>query len=217
MMSKAEATERLGPPKAGKGRKDPPHPAQSLWKERAHILILDFQKPRANNFLLFSATRFVVLCHGRHRIVPHLPNLQLHLPGPQIPVALLYTSLLHPTPICQQLLFARPSKCAHLTPRSQLCPLTFTCLSPRGRWLFPPHTSAPDPPFPLYSLTLGWCSRGTGSWEEGLGSCTSLSLLVSPPQWQLPPVQASSSTFQTSLLPDLRGHLVPPSSVGPVL
>ena len=107
-------------------------------------------------------------------------NLILQIPQ-MLAVILSPLFLPHRTPVCQQLLFARPSAGAYLPPGSRRCPLLVPLSSPRGRWLFP------------------W------SWDEGLGSCSS-----PPPQrWQLSPAQTSGPS-KTSLLPDLRGHTVPP-------
>lgn len=92
------------------------------------------------------------------RTLTRPPDLEPHPPDPpnscSHPVPLF---LPHSTPVCQQLLFARPSAPGYLPPGSRRCPLIVPLSSPRGRWLFP------------------W------SWdEEGLGSCSSLALLSVP-------------------------------------
>lgn len=65
---------------------------------------------------------------------------------------------------------------------SRVPPIPALPPSPQG--LLPPHTSAPDPPCLLCSLTLGWCSGG------GLGVGRGTGVLLPCPSW-CPPSSGS--------------------------
>lgn len=69
--------------------------------------------------------------------------------------------------------------------------------------------------FPCLHPGATGCSHGVGTrdWGPVLPRPSECSL---PPQrWQLSPAQTSSGPSKTSLLPDLRGHTVPPVLWGP--